>query len=418
MSGRSRLGSIAMIMPSVTVTIVVSVAMDALLQRRGDGGCSDCLAPAVAPAVILTSAILFNITTLLQSLTGAVIEWRRPGHLIGRLLMISGPLYALLAAGWLTGDTLGAFVDPRTYRILNWAGGLLSWPGVALIAGWLPLLFPSGSLPGPRWRLPAVAIAGIGTAGVVAIAIRPGEIGVGSGLENPFAIGAWPPVLQLLVDGVPIALIALMILAGAGLAARYRRGDRVERLQVRWLLGAISIVVAGFVGVVVEIAVRTDEGPLLSAIVAYVGILLMPIAIGIAILRYRLYEIDRIISRTLAYAALTGALAVVYGAAFLALQAVLAPLTSNGGSLAVAASTLAVFALFQPLRRRLQSTMDRRFNRSRYDAQQTIESFAGQLRDEVDLERLGGEIRAVVGGTLAPASIGVWLRQSGHGADR
>jgi len=414
MNRRRRLGSIAMIITSLTATILVSVGMDVVLLGRGDRGCSDCLAPAALPAVILTGAILFNATTLLQALTGAVIEWRRPGHLIGRLLMISGPLYALLAAGWLTGDTLGAFVDPAAYRILNWAGAMLSWPGVALIAGWLPLLFPSGSLPGPRWRLPAVAIAGIGTAGVLAIAIRPGEIVVGSGFESPFAIGSWSPLLQLLVDAVPIALIALMILAGAGLATRYRRGDRVERLQVRWLLGAVSIVVAGTGGTVVEFAVRTEGGPLLSALVTYVGILLMPIAIGIAILRYRLYEIDRIISRTLAYAALTAALGIVYVGAFVALQAVLAPLTSSGGSLAVAASTLAVFARFQPLRRRLQSAMDRRFNRSRYDAPRIVEAFAARLRDEVDLVRLAGEVQAVVSQTLAPASVGVWFRPTHH----
>ena len=395
MNRRRRLGSIAMIAASLTITIVVSGAMDVLLVRDG-----------TSAVFIFIGAVMFNATTVLQALTGALIEWRRPGHLIGRLLLISGPLYALLAATWLTGGAVRPLVDPDAYDVYAWASGSLSWPGVALIAGWVPLLFPSGSLPGPRWRLPAFAIAGIGTAGVVATAVRPGEIVPGSGTLNPFGIEPWPPILQVLVDAVPIALVAIIVLAVAGLVTRYRRGDEVERLQVRWLLAAVSVVVGGFVGTVIGLL------PLL--LVACAGILLMPIAIGIAILRYRLYEIDRIISRTLAYAALTAALGIVYVGAFVALQAVLAPLTSSGGSLAVAASTLAVFARFQPLRRRLQSAMDRRFNRSRYDAPRIVEAFAARLRDEVDLVRLAGEVQAVVSQTLAPASVGVWFRPTHH----
>jgi hypothetical protein len=160
---------------------------------------------------------------------------------------------------------------------------------------------------------------------------------------------------------------------------------------------------------------RVGEWPLVAFALAATT---LPLSIGIAVLRYRLYEIDRIISRTLAYAALTGTLAVVYVAAFIALQAILAPFTQSGGPLAVAASTLAVFALFQPLRRRLQAAMDRRFNRSRYDAQRTVEAFASQLRDEVDLDRVGGAVQTVVGQALAPASVGIWLRPSGRAAER
>ena len=113
------------------------------------------------------------MTCVLQSLVGGIIEWRRPGHTIGRLLMLSGPLYALLAAGWLTASTLEPYVDPLVYRVVNWGGALLSYPGVALIAGWVPLLFPSGTLPSPRWRIPVGLLAVLSGIGQVAWAVRP-----------------------------------------------------------------------------------------------------------------------------------------------------------------------------------------------------------------------------------------------------
>ncbi len=404
MTGRSRLLSLAAIVPALTATIVVCVAMDVLLARNG----------STAPLAAIVYVALFNATAVLQALTGGLIEWRRPGQQIGRLLLISGPLYALLAATWTSLEALRPLLDETTYGVLAAVGGSLSWAGVALIAGWLPLLFPTGSLPAPRWRIPALAIAGIGTAGVVAVAVKPGAVGPGTGVRNPFGIEGWSPSLQLLVDAIPIALLALIVLAVAGLITRYRRGDLVERLQVRWLLGAVAIVVAGFIGAVVETSIRPEHAPLLSPIVIPVGVLFMPIAIGIAILRYRLYEIDRIISRTLGYAALTAALALVYGAAFIGLQAILAPITSSGGSLAVAASTLAVFALFQPLRRRFQSAMDRRFNRSRYDAAREIEGFAARVRDEVEVDRLTVELSSTLERTMQPASASIWLRAGAH----
>jgi hypothetical protein len=396
-----RLGSLVLIVPSVGVTIAVSIGMDALVVRRGE----------VSPGLIAEAA-LFNATTLLQALTGALIEWRRQGHLIGRLLLISGPLYALLAASWST--TLRPLIDPTVYQLLTWIGGPLAWAGVALIAGWVPLLFPTGSLPGRRWRLPALVIAGIGTAGVVAIALKPGEIGPGLGTVNPFAIEAWPPELQVLVDTVPIALVALIVLAVAGLGARYRRGDRVERLQVRWLLAAVSVVVVGALGAVIEFAVRAGQGPLFSALVLYVGIFLMPIAIGIAILRYRLYEIDRIISRGVTYGLLTAMLALVYAGSVVGLQGLLSQVAA-ASTVAVAASTLVVAALFQPLRRRIQYAVDRRFNRRRYDAAGEVEGFAAQVRDEVEVDRLAGVLAATLERTMQPASASIWLRSGGSG---
>jgi hypothetical protein len=361
---------------------------------------------------------LFNGTCVLQSLVGGIIEWRRPGHTIGRLLLLSGPLYAFLAAGWQTSEALKPVVDPQVYRLVPWVVALLSYPGVALIVGWVPLLFPTGTLPGPRWRVPVGGLVVLSGIGLAASAVRPGPPTTGTDLVNPIGIDGWPGFLQPFVDAIPLELLALIALAVAALITRYRRGDRIERLQIRWFGAAVAVCSAGFAGVVIEMAIRTDDGPLVSALVSYAGILAMPIAIGIAVTRYRLFEIDRIISRTLAYAVLTVLLVGVYAAGFLLVQTVLASFMVGGGAVAVAASTLAVFALFQPLRKRVQAAMDRRFNRSRYDAQRTVEAFAARLRDEVDLERLGGELRAIVGTTVAPASVGVWLRPTDRLADR
>jgi hypothetical protein len=200
-----------------------------------------------------------------------------------------------------------------------------------------------------------------------------------------------------------------LILAMAALATRYRRGDRVERLQIRWLLAAMAITIVGFAGVVIEFAIRTDGGVNISAFVAYAGILFMPIAIGVAVTRYRLYEIDRIISRTLGYGLVTVTLALVFVVGVLGLQAVLAPFTRDN-TIAVAASTLVVAALFQPLRRRVQGAVDRRFDRARYDGQKVVDAFGRQLRDEVDLDRLRGTLLATADDVVRPVSASVWLR--------
>ncbi len=189
----------------------------------------------------------------------------------------------------------------------------------------------------------------------------------------------------MFIDLVPAALLGLIGLGLAGQVVRYRRGTGIERLQVRWLAAAVSVVLVGFIGLFLELVIRTTSGPLASALIAYAGILLMPIAIGIAVLRYRLYEIDRLISRTIGWAIVTGILVAVFGVLVVALQAALTPVTDES-TLAVAASTLVAFALFQPLRRRVQRAVDRRFDRARYDGERVAAGFAERLRNQVDLE--------------------------------
>jgi hypothetical protein len=394
----SRKGSILMIATSLTITVAVSVAMDALLLASGTS-------PVGSEFV---GALLVNMTTLLQAGVGSVIEWRRPGHAIGRLLLLTGPMYALLAAGWSTSASLEGLIDATLFLIIDRAGSLLVWPGVALIAGWLPLLFPTGSLPSPRWRLPALGIAAIGTAGVIALAFKPGDMGWGN--PNPLGIPGWPSALQPLADAVPVALLAQIGLAGAGLVTRYRRGDAIERLQVRWLGAAVAVAVVGFAGAFVGSAFGWERDALVAfGLLAYAGILLMPISIGIAVLRYRLYEIDRIISRTVGWSIVTGILVAIFAFALVGLQALLSGIT-QGGTLAVAVSTLAAFGLLQPVRHHVQDLVDRRFDRRRYDAERTVGSFADRAREEVDLDRLSAILRHTAEQAVKPVVTSVWLR--------
>ncbi|HET9457139.1 MAG TPA: hypothetical protein VFO78_07340 [Candidatus Limnocylindrales bacterium] len=396
----SRPISVLLIGASLGLSLGVSIAMDAVLLATG----------TETPASILGAVLLFNATVIVQAVVGSVIEWRRPGHTIGRLLLLSGPLYALLAAGWVAAEPLQPLVDPGVYGVLNWLGLLLSFPGVAIVAGWLPLLFPTGTLPGRRWRLPVALLVVLSGIGLVAWAVRPGPLVEGVDSDNPFGVAGWPQVLQPFIDLLPLELIGLFVLAVAGLIARYRRGDGIEQLQIRWLLAALTVAVVGFVGVVVERGVRSDDGPLISSVVAYIGILAMPIAIGIAVTRHRLYAIDRIISRTLGWTFTSAAVLAVFATGLVALQTVLADVTGRG-TIPIAASTLIAAALFQPLRRRVQAAVDRRFDRATYDSQRIVAAFAGHLRDEVDLDRIRDRIGLVTGETVRPATIGIWLRR-------
>ena len=397
--------SIAMIVASIAASVGISVAMDAVVFW---------VMPS-APDYIIIVAPLFNATCVLQSLVGGLIEWRRPNHTIGRLLMLSGPAYGFVSAVWTTADTLETVLDPQLYLMVSWSVVLLSYPVIALMAGWVPLLFPTGSLPGPRWRRPVAVLIVLSGIGLAAWATRPGPIVVGREYVNPFGVAGWPGMLQPFVDLVPLEMLALLTLGAAAVITRYRRGDRIERLQIRWLASAVTVIAVGFAATVVSFGLDNENPPITQAVtlIAYVGILLMPIATGIAILRYRLFEIDRIISRTIAWAVVTGVLGAVFAASVVGLQTALSNFI-QGETLAVAASTLVAFVLFQPVRRRVQSTVDRRFNRARYDAERTATAFAGRQRDQTNIAGLRVDLVGTIDSALHPQAVGVWIRPSGH----
>lgn len=393
----------AAIVVSLAVTLSIVVATDVtILMLAGD-----------SPLAFLIALPVMNLGSVLLAVVGGIIEWRRPGHRIGRLLLLGGPLYAALAAGWTTAELVEPYVDRELYLTLNWAGLLLSYPGMALIVGWLPLLFPSGTLPGPRWRLPAAALVVLPSIGTLAWAVRPGPLVEGVDSDNPFGVAGWPTWLQPFIDLIPLALLALLLLAAAGLVVRYRRGRSVERLQIRWFLASTSLALIGFAAVAVEQEIRTDDGILVSVVAAYAGILAMPVAIGVAVLRYRLFEIDRIISRTIGWAVLSTLLVGVLATTIVGLQALLSPFT-NSDTLAVAASTLLAAALFQPLRRRVQDAVDRRFNRARVDAQRAIDGFTARLRDDPDLGSVKRRLLVAASGAVQPNGAALWIRGGGR----
>jgi hypothetical protein len=401
--------SFALIAASITASAAIAISMDAVLIRYSTD----------AAAVIVVGATLFNATAILLSLVGGIIEWRRPSHAIGRLMMLAGPLYAIASAGWTSLNLLRPLIDPMAYQVFSWTVYHLSWLAVAIITGWIPLLFPTGDLPSPRWRVPTAIVLTLLGGGLIASALRPGGFGA-SDFVNPFGVDWWPAIFQPLVDAVPIAVLASLLLGVAAVITRYRRGDGIVRLQIRWFVTAAALVPLSLVAILIEVALRSGSGAgadapngLISVTISYAVILALPIAIGIAVTRYRLYEIDRIISRTIGWALVTGVLIGVFALTVIGLQALLARVT-QGETLAVAASTLIAFALFQPVRRRVQRVVDRRFDRARYDGDRTAAAFAERLRERVDLAGLEADFAGIVDDALRPTSVGVWIRRPGH----
>jgi hypothetical protein len=367
-----------------------------------------------APAEVVVFAGLVGLWGVTNATVGAIIASRRPENRIGRILLAGGPLIVSVFLGFMLSAVRGLTAGPTDLlgALAGWWAAVTIFPAILVAWPLVAILFPDGKLPGTKWRWPvAIVVVGeIVISGINAVTIGPVAVGLP---DNPFGVLSLSPGVVAFLGMVGAILIVISVgLALTAIAVRWRRGDRLMRAQLKWLLGALAVG-----GVLFPLAFGGDVATVLD-LVGVASPTLLPIAIGIAVLRYHLYDIDRIISRTLTYGLLTVALFAVYTAGFAFLQTVLAPLTSGGGPIAVAASTLAAFAVFQPLRSRIKGAMDRRFNRSRYDAQLTVNGFAAQLRDEVDLDRLKGQLRTVIGSSVAPTSVGVWLRSPERNAIR
>jgi MFS family permease len=331
---------------------------------------------------------------------GALIISRHPENAMGRLFSGVG-LAGVVAGSSAVYSGLGLPGSIWGVWLSTWSGGLI-FAAVPLVL----LLFPDGKPLSPGWR-PVVWIAGM-TAVILTLsdAFAPGRL-EDSTQVNPAGMESLPVLAQPWLGWSVWGLLAAGVVAGAvSLIVRFRRSTGVQRQQLKWL--ALAAVFAG-IGFVLLVATGGEQ--LLAAMVAAMTILLLPIAVGIAILRYRLYDIDVIINRALVYGGATAAMAGIYAVGVVGLGGLLqSTFSSDNDSLVVAASTLAVAALFRPVLRRLQSFIDRRFYRRKYDATRTIEAFSTRLRDEVDLESLTNDLVGVVHDTVQPAHIYLWLR--------
>jgi hypothetical protein len=377
----------------VVLGLVAAIWLDQLLRQTGR--------PELV--VLVPSAVAPVLGTVSTATVGALVAGRRPAHPVGWLLLAFG--LSLSAAG-------------VTVAYTNYGVAHAGAPAADLVALYVPativtaiacnafvlLLTPTGSLPSPRWRW----LAGVTAATPVALLLvvtmlarpadRPAEA-----VDSPLDLGALDGALLAAYLAAFAVGITTTVVATASLVVRFRRARGVERQQLRWVaLGTVLVALLA----IVHLAALTLGAYALAPLAGGLNPAILSAAIGAAILRYRLYDLDRIVSRTLAYGLLTLLLAGGYAVVALGLGQLL----GQDSSLAVAGATLAVAGAFQPLRRRIQGLVDRRFNRRRHDAARIIEAFGGRLREEVDLDALAGDLLAVAEETMQPTRASLWLR--------
>ena len=382
------------------------------------GAVGTALVRYASPVPIISQAFGFGaaamvgylIQGLIWASIGALLVVRRPANAVGWLMVAVGVGYSVsqltvsmassfAAAGTAEGDRLA--------QIAGWSTVLLQLVTILHFA--IGFLFPNGRAQSPRWARFMWFFWAFAVVFAVTSLIQPGPLQLIPALENPFGFGpdlrGGRPIAPILGVAAVIVFVSLAI----SMVARYRSAGLTERQQLKWFVLALGVSSIGL-GIATTEGLfndRPEDGVGLTVYV-YAGAI-VPIAIGIAVLRYRLYDIDRLISRTIGYAGVTAVLAGVFGVVALALGVVLGTF-AEGQTIAVAGSTLLVAALFGPLRRRVQTVVDRRFDRSSYDASLTIQAMTDRLRDHMDIDRVEADVLGVIDGTLHPTTAGVWLR--------
>ena len=370
--------------------------------------------------------LLVSVPFLAFPVVGALIASKRPKNPIGWICLAVGLLWMLLNLF----DYYGVYglAKPGTvpFPVVIYALAQWLWvPNVGLLAIYLALLFPDGRLPSRRWR-PLAWFSGV----VIVLAsvtqgLLPGSLPDFGGVRNPFGLEGQPWVAN--AANAIVVLFLLCILASVlSLILRYRRSGGEVRQQIKWIALAASFLGFVFVSAMLSSLIlfffapetweRTaDTPPFWLELLFYVMLLSLtgvPVAVGFAVLRYRLYNIDTLINRTIVYGSLTAILAIVYFGGVATTQAIFREFTGHEKQpqLAIVVSTLVIAALFNPLRRRIQSFIDRRFYRRKYDAAKTLEAFSAKLRDETDLDALSDDLVGVVRETMQPAHVSLWLR--------
>jgi fumarate reductase subunit C len=357
--------------------------------------------PGSRGADLSVGALLGSGLFLVFALVGALIASRRPENAIGWICLAVGLLWMLIGVS----DVYGVYgvAQPGSVPFPVVVAGINNWlwvPAVGLLGTYLLLLFPDGRLSSSRWR-PLAWLSGA----VLVLA---------SGLEGQqWLTSAGYTVLPLL----PLCMLA----SALSLVLRFRRSRGEERQQIKWIAFAASVVVIVYLIAMVASLLSAAETWFAGSSPAWLSLLqsaallsltAVPLAVGFAVLRYRLYDIDLLINRALVYGSLTATLALVYVGGVVVLQAMVRAISGQESSLAVVASTLAIAALFSPLRRGVQELVDRRFYRRKYDAAKTLEAFTARLREETDLKALTDEVTSVVRGTMQPAHVSLWLRSN------
>ena len=355
----------------------------------------------------LVFIVIFPAIVLSLSLVGAFLAYRVPSNPIGWLLEFAGTA----AAVGIFGGTYVNFDHARSAglpltTLIAW---LASWgmlPAIGLLAIYVPLLFPTGQFLSARWRTFGMLGLVGAAASIIGPAFAPGPLEAAAWIDNPVGIERAAALLNGL--SVMSNLMTPIFFGGAVISVfvRYRRAGTTERQQLKWF-GLVAL------GEVVAFVLSVPNNGAVSDIAWMVGLALMPlipVSIGVAILRYRLYDIDRIFSRSVAYLLITAVLAAVFALLIVTLQWALSPFTETN-TIAIAGSTLAVASLFQPIRRRVQRAVDRRFDRARYDGQRIVDAFAEGLRGQVNLAEISQGVLDAVAGTVRPEAEAIWLRE-------
>jgi hypothetical protein len=379
-------------------------------------GCGIAVTLEVVAGDFGQDAVALYLAFTAFMVVGAVIVAHRPGNVIGWIFSAIG---LLAATGTLAMEYAAyAYVTrPGSLPAAIWAAWYQQqwWiPMLALVFVATPMLFPTGRLPSARWRPVAAVAAVVAAALELLVALQP-TIRLQDEnyrVDNPIGLAGIPDPETSAVGGALAGLLSACIVAAViSLVMRFRRSGGVERQQLKWVTYAGALLLLTIpVGAYLPAAIGDA---LFGLLIAFV-----PVAAGIAILRYRLYDIDRLINRTLVYGLLTAMLGLIYAAAVLVLGQLFGGVSRDPPSWAVAGATLAAAALFQPARRRIQAVVDRRFNRRKYDAAKTVEGFTARLRDEVDLDALSAELLAVVDQTMQPTMASIWLRPSAQAVPR